>query len=164
MVQEHVRVDPGQAPTVGLACPGPERAVGVPPANVISPFASPPPAPSAAWAAPKPCPVLVRFLETPPSVEVAEALVEAADDDAIVLLGRKARASPDLAPRIIEALESRDDPLAARVAEGLRRETPRFSGPSNGIDPSRKLVCINFGGPAPITLAGQVIMLTGRWQ
>jgi hypothetical protein len=55
----------------------------------------------------------------------AEALAEIADEDAIILLGRKARASPDLAQPIIEALDGRDDPLGLKVAEGLWRERAR---------------------------------------
>jgi hypothetical protein len=51
-----------------------------------------------------------------------DALAGIADEDAIVLLGRKARASPDLMQPIIEALEGRDDPLTLRVAERLRRD------------------------------------------
>jgi HEAT repeat protein len=65
-------------------------------------------------------PVLIRVLAASPGVEVIDALAEIADDDAIVLLGRKARASPDLMAPIIEALESREDPRAQRVADGLR--------------------------------------------
>ncbi|HLZ82927.1 MAG TPA: HEAT repeat domain-containing protein [Caulobacteraceae bacterium] len=67
-------------------------------------------------------PVLVRLLATSPSVEVVEALAQIADDDVVVLLGRTARSSPDLRQPIVEALEGRDDPLALKVVEGLRRE------------------------------------------
>ena len=70
-------------------------------------------------------PVLVRLLGTSPSVEVVEALAQIADDDAVVLLGRRARASPDLMQPILETLEGRDDPLALRVAEGLRKDGAR---------------------------------------
>jgi len=69
-------------------------------------------------------PVLLRLLLASPDAEVVEAIAEVADDDAIVLLGRTARARPNLAGAILEGLESRDEPLALKVAAGLRKSRP----------------------------------------
>lgn len=72
-------------------------------------------------------PVLMSQLYHQPSAEVIEALVPIADQEVIVVLGRVARAIPDLAQAVLDALEQIGNCRAARVAEALRTH---YSAPS----------------------------------
>jgi HEAT repeat protein len=65
-------------------------------------------------------PVLLRLLRDQPSPDVIEAIVPIADEDAIVLLGRTARQSPDLADALLDALDAIDTPRARIVAGSIR--------------------------------------------
>lgn len=73
-------------------------------------------------------PVLMRQLHHQPSAEVIEALVPIADQDVIVVLGRVARAIPDLAQPVLDALDQIGNCRAARVAKALRTHHSAPSG------------------------------------
>jgi HEAT repeat protein len=73
-------------------------------------------------------PVLMSQLCRQPSAEVIEALVPIADQDVIVALGRIARAIPDLAQPVLDALDQIGDCRAARGAEALRTHHSAPSG------------------------------------
>ena len=73
-------------------------------------------------------PVLMKQLHHRPSAEVIEALVPIADQDVIVVLGRIARAIPDLAQPVLDALDQIGNDRAARVAEALRTHHSAPSG------------------------------------
>ncbi|HEY2620216.1 MAG TPA: HEAT repeat domain-containing protein [Acetobacteraceae bacterium] len=65
-------------------------------------------------------PLLKQALREAASRHVIEAIPPIADDECIVLLGRTARASPDMAVAALDALEAIEAPLAARLLERLR--------------------------------------------
>jgi hypothetical protein len=65
-------------------------------------------------------PLLKQALRQAPSMRVIEAVPPIADEECVVLLGRIARASPDLAGAALDAIEAIQHPLAARVSERLR--------------------------------------------
>jgi HEAT repeats len=65
-------------------------------------------------------PLLVRFLRAEPSAELVDAIVPIADEECIVLLGRVARAKPDLSEEVLDALDAIDHPRAEKIAAQLR--------------------------------------------
>jgi HEAT repeat protein len=67
-------------------------------------------------------PALLRLLRDNPSAEVIDAIVPVADEDCVVLFGRLARQSPDLADALLEALDAIDTPRARALAASLRSE------------------------------------------
>lgn len=64
---------------------------------------------------------LKRGLNERPSPRVIEAVAGVADDDAIVLLARVARARPELAVSALAALDEIDSTRAAKAASALRQ-------------------------------------------
>jgi HEAT repeat protein len=71
-------------------------------------------------------PLLMGLLRREPSAEIVDALARIADEEVIVTFGRVARAMPDLAQPILDALDQLEDFRAARVATALRaRGSPR---------------------------------------
>jgi hypothetical protein len=79
-------------------------------------------------AASKPALCWITLLRREPSAEVIEALAPIADEEVIVILGRVARAMPDLAQSVLDALDQLGDFRAARVAAALRAHDPAHSG------------------------------------
>jgi HEAT repeat protein len=73
-------------------------------------------------------PLLMSLLRREPSVEVVGALAPIADEEVIVTFGRVARAMPDLAQPVLDALDQLGDFRAARVAAALRADDPARSG------------------------------------
>jgi HEAT repeat protein len=73
-------------------------------------------------------PLLLGLLRREPSAEIVDALARIADEEAIVTFGRVARAMPDLAPPILDALDQLGDFRAARVAAALRAHGSARSG------------------------------------
>jgi hypothetical protein len=65
-------------------------------------------------------PLLRQALRQAPSLRVIEAVPPIADEECIVLLGRIAHASPDLAAAAYDALEAIEAPLATRLLERPR--------------------------------------------
>jgi hypothetical protein len=61
-------------------------------------------------------PLLVRFLREQPSAELIDAIAPIADEEYVVLLGRVARARPDLSEAVLDALDAIDDPRAEKIA------------------------------------------------
>ena len=68
-------------------------------------------------------PLLMTLLRCEPSAEIIEALASIADEEVIVTLGRIARAMPDLANAVLDALDQLDDPRAARIGLTLQGQT-----------------------------------------
>ncbi|RBP16180.1 HEAT repeat protein [Roseiarcus fermentans] len=68
---------------------------------------------------------LKRLLRERPSRRVVEALAGIADDEAVVLLARAARARPDLTPLVLAALDEIETPRSASVAAALRKAEGR---------------------------------------
>lgn len=66
-------------------------------------------------------PALALLLRQAPTIEVIDAASAVADEECLVLLGRVARARPDLADAVIASLESLDGPRAAQIAAAVRR-------------------------------------------
>ncbi len=64
---------------------------------------------------------LLGLLLQDPSPEVIEAVADIADQDCIVLLGRIGLTHPELAARVLAALEGMEEPVAIRLAETIRR-------------------------------------------
>jgi HEAT repeat protein len=74
-------------------------------------------------------PLLLDLLRRQPSVEVVAALAPIADEEVAVTLGRVARAMPDLAQPVLDALDEVGDCRAAgRVGEMLRTHYPARNG------------------------------------
>jgi hypothetical protein len=73
-------------------------------------------------------PVLMGLARREPSAEIIEALAPIADEEVIVTFGRIARAMPDLARPVLDALDQLEDFRAARVAAALRVHDPARSG------------------------------------
>jgi HEAT repeats len=69
---------------------------------------------------PEAAPLLKQALRRAASQLVIEAIPPVADEECVVLLGRIARASPDLAAAARDALAAIEAPLAARLLERLR--------------------------------------------
>jgi len=67
-------------------------------------------------------PRLLGLLRTTPSPEVIAAVVDIADEECIVLLGRIARTIPDLDAAARAALEDIDHPQAARMIAAIERQ------------------------------------------
>jgi len=65
-------------------------------------------------------PLLLRLLHQNPTAVVVAAMVGIADENSFVQLGRIARARPDLAEAVLEALMDIDDPRAAAILVSLR--------------------------------------------
>jgi hypothetical protein len=65
-------------------------------------------------------PRLLVALAAEPTAAIVAALTPIADDTVIVRLGQTARACPDLADCVLDALDDMDEPLAARVAAAIR--------------------------------------------
>lgn len=63
--------------------------------------------------------MLIRLLREEPSAEIIDAIAPVADEECVVLLGRVARAAPDLSQAVIDALDVIDHPLAQRVAAAI---------------------------------------------
>jgi hypothetical protein len=66
-------------------------------------------------------PALALMLRREPSVEVIDAAAGVADDECLVLLGRVARARPELKDPALAALDAMDDPRAEQIAAAVRR-------------------------------------------
>jgi HEAT repeats len=64
-------------------------------------------------------PHLKRLVQTTPSAETVEALVEIADDDCFVLLGRIVETQTDLRQMVCQALDGIDHPRAVAVRHRL---------------------------------------------
>jgi HEAT repeat protein len=67
-------------------------------------------------------PFLVRFLREKPSAEIIDAIAPIADEECIILLGRIARARPDLSEAVLDALDAIDHPRAEKIAAQIRTE------------------------------------------
>jgi HEAT repeat protein len=67
-------------------------------------------------------PLLLRFLREKPSAEIIDAIAPIADEECVILLGRLARARPDLLQAVLDALDAIDDPRAEKVAGQIRTE------------------------------------------
>jgi len=68
---------------------------------------------------------LLRALRDEPSEEVIDAAAGIADEELIILLGRTTAIRPDLTRTVLEALETLDHPLAAKVATRIRAAEDR---------------------------------------
>jgi HEAT repeat protein len=64
-------------------------------------------------------PMIKNLLRSTPSVEAIDAAASIADDECVVLLGRIARAGMGLAGAALNALESIDDPRAAKIVAAV---------------------------------------------
>jgi HEAT repeat protein len=69
--------------------------------------------------------LLLRALCDEPSAEIIDAAAGVGDEESIVLLGRTAAIRPDLTPTVLEALETVEHPLAAKVAMRIRAAEDR---------------------------------------
>jgi hypothetical protein len=65
-------------------------------------------------------PLLARYLREKPSVEVIDAIAPLADEDCVILLGRVARAVPDLSGVVVNALDAINHPRAEKIANAIR--------------------------------------------
>ena len=72
-------------------------------------------------------PMLLRLLQHGPSAVVIDAISAIADEQCLVILGRIARTTPDLADAALEALESIGSPAAIKIAAACRRSPARRS-------------------------------------
>jgi len=72
-------------------------------------------------------PMLLRLLQHGPSAVVIDAISAIADEECLVILGRIARTTPDLADAALEALESIGSPAAIKIAAASRRSPARRS-------------------------------------
>jgi HEAT repeat protein len=70
-------------------------------------------------------PLLARYLREEPSVEVIDAIARVADEDGVILLGRAARAAPDLCEAVLTALDAIDHPRAEKIANAIREKWPK---------------------------------------
>lgn len=68
--------------------------------------------------------LLMRYLRQDPSAELIDAVVPIADEECVVLLGRIARAAPDLAEAALDALGAADHPRAQKIEDDIRRSRP----------------------------------------
>jgi hypothetical protein len=75
------------------------------------------------------CPALKRLLREEPCAETIEALSAIADEEAMVLLGRIARSTPELAAAALDALEIIDHVRAAKIAGAIRKSVPCSARP-----------------------------------
>jgi len=66
-------------------------------------------------------PALKSLLRSEPSEEVIDAITSIADEECVVLLGRIARAMPDLAEAALDSLDNIDHPRAGAVAAAIQR-------------------------------------------
>jgi HEAT repeat protein len=66
-------------------------------------------------------PTLKRLLRDAPSEDVIDALTPIADEECVVLLGRIARSTSDLADAALDSLESIDQPRASAIMAAIRR-------------------------------------------
>jgi len=73
-------------------------------------------------------PLLMSLLRREPSAEIVGALAQIADEDVIVSFGRVARALPDFAQPVLDALDQLGDFRASRVAAALRAHDPARGG------------------------------------
>jgi HEAT repeat protein len=73
-------------------------------------------------------PLLMGLLRREPSAEIVDALARIADEEVIVTFGRIARAMPDLAQPVLDALDQLGGSRAARVAAALRAHDPARGG------------------------------------
>ena len=71
--------------------------------------------------------MLLRLLQHGPSAVVIDAISAIADEECLVILGRIARTTPDLADAALEALESIGSPAAIKIAAASRRSPARRS-------------------------------------
>ncbi len=69
-------------------------------------------------------PLLTRYLREAPSAELVDAVAPVADEECIILLGRIARAMPDLSQAALDALDAIDHPRAVRIAAEIRQKRP----------------------------------------
>jgi HEAT repeat protein len=67
-------------------------------------------------------PTLKRLLRDAPSEDVIDALTPIADEQCVVLLGRIARSTSDLADAALHSLESIDQPHASAIMAAIRRQ------------------------------------------
>ena len=57
-------------------------------------------------------------------MEVIDAMAPLADEDCVILLGRVARAVPDLSGPVLNALDAIDHPRAEKIANAIREKWP----------------------------------------
>jgi hypothetical protein len=74
--------------------------------------------------------MLLRLLQQAPSAAVIDAISAIADEECLIILGRIARARPDLGDVALEALDSVGSPPAMKIAAASRRSLGRSSAPS----------------------------------
>jgi hypothetical protein len=63
--------------------------------------------------------LLTRYLREEPSAEIIDAVVPIADEECTILLGRIARAMPDLSEAALDALDAIDDPCAKKISAAI---------------------------------------------
>jgi hypothetical protein len=70
-------------------------------------------------------PALKRLLREAPSPAVIDAAIAVADEECLVILGRLARAQPELADAALDALDGAESSRAATIAAAVRRSLAR---------------------------------------
>ena len=68
--------------------------------------------------------MLKRLLRDEPSEQAIESVSSVADEECMILLGRIARSTPDLADAALDALENIEHPRASAIAAAMRRMPP----------------------------------------
>ncbi len=68
--------------------------------------------------------LLLRHLREEPTAELLDAIAPVADDECVILLGRVARAAPDLSGVVLDALDAIDHPRAEKIANAIRERSP----------------------------------------
>lgn len=68
--------------------------------------------------------LLAGYLLDEPSAELIDAITAVADEDCVILLGRIARALPDLSAAALDALDAIDHPRADKIATAIREIRP----------------------------------------
>ena len=71
--------------------------------------------------------MLLRLLQHGPSAVVIDAISAIADEECLVILGRIARTTPDLADAALAVLEIIGSPPAMKIAAASRRSLGRSS-------------------------------------
>ncbi len=68
--------------------------------------------------------LLLRYLREEPTAELLDAIAPVADDECVILLGRVARAAPDLSEAVLDALDAIDHPWAEKIVNAIREKSP----------------------------------------
>ncbi len=63
-------------------------------------------------------------LREEPTAELLDAIAPVADDECVILLGRVARAAPDLSEAVLDALDAIDHPWAEKIVNAIREKSP----------------------------------------